>query len=254
MDINKIKEKKGKDKLVMLTCYDYQMAKILDSSEIDMILVGDSLGMVFKGEPNTRNVKIEEMLYHLRAVKRGVKRKPIILDMPFRSYETPEMAFENAKRFVEAGADGVKIEGNPAIVSHLVERGIKVMGHTGLLPQQYKKYRVVGKKDEERKRVMEESLQLEEAGAFAVVLESIPEELGKEITEKLKIPTIGIGAGRFCDGQVLVINDLLGMDPEFSPKYVKRYAQLHRIILDAVNRFSKDVKEKKYPDEKHIYR
>jgi len=254
MDINKIKSKKGVEKIVMLTCYDYQSAKILDKLGLDMILVGDSLGMVFKGEINTKNVTMEDMMYHIKAVRRGVKNTPIIGDMPIHSYDTPAKAFKNAQLFIDAGADGVKIEGNHyEIIKKLVKNSINVMGHIGLLPQSYKTYKVVGREEEEKISLINDAISIEKAGAFSVVLESMPENLGGKITNAVQIPTIGIGAGRYCDGQVLVINDLLGMDPDFHPKFVKRYLNLYQLISNSVNSFIKDVKEGNYPDSEHIY-
>ena len=254
MDINKIKSKKGVEKIVMLTCYDYQSAKILDKLGLDMILVGDSLGMVFKGEINTKNVTMEDMMYHIKAVRRGVKNTPIIGDMPIHSYDAPAKALKNAQLFIDAGADGVKIEGNHyEIIKELVKNSINVMGHIGLLPQSYKTYKVVGRKEEKKISLINDAVSTEKAGAFSIVLESIPESLGREITKCISIPTIGIGAGRYCDGQVLVINDLLGMDPDFHPKFVKRYLNLHQLISNSVNSFIKDVKEENYPDSEHIY-
>ena len=250
----KIVKKKNEGKIVMLTCYDYQMAKILDKTDIDMILVGDSLGMVIKGEKDTKNVTVEEVNYHLKAVRKGTKNKPVIADMPINSFKNREIALKNALIFINSGADGVKIEGNhPEIISFLVKNRINVMGHIGLLPQFYKKYKIVGKNKEERERLKKDALEIEKNGTFSVVLESIPESLGKEITEKLKIPTIGIGAGTCCDGQILVINDILGMDPEFSPRYVKKYLNLYDTINKAVKMFSQEVKDGKYPSKQYVY-
>jgi 3-methyl-2-oxobutanoate hydroxymethyltransferase len=247
--------KKGKEKIVMLTAYDYQIAKILDETDIDMILVGDSLGMVFQGHPNTKYVTMEHMIYHTEAVARGAKNTPIVGDMPINSYKTPDEAIKNAKLFLNAGAHAVKIEGNkPDIIRALLKEDIPVMGHVGLLPQWADKYRVRGREPDEAKKIYKDALELDSMGVFSIVLEAIPEELGKRITESVSVPTIGIGAGRYCDGQVLVINDLLGMDESFKPKFVKRYAYLNRIIKDAVMNFIKDVREGVFPDEEHIYK
>ncbi|MBN2017742.1 MAG: 3-methyl-2-oxobutanoate hydroxymethyltransferase [Candidatus Cloacimonetes bacterium] len=254
MNIQEIKEIKGKDKLVMITCYDFQMAKIFSSVGIDLILVGDSLGMVFQGDSTTKNVTMEQMLYHVESVSKGAGNIPIVGDMPIHSYGTKEIACENAHRFIEAGADAVKLEGYyPVTINYLVENCIPVQGHIGLLPQTYESFKVVGRKPKDHDRLLREAKEIEQAGAFTLVLESIPEQLGKEITESVSIPTIGIGAGRFCDGQVLVINDLLGMDPAFHPKFVKNYANLFTIISESVNAFKKDVKDGSYPQKEHVY-
>jgi len=252
--VNKIRSLKHKEKIVMLTCYDFQMAKIFSSVGIDIILVGDSLGMVFQGDSTTKNVSMEQMLYHVQAVAKGAGGLPIVGDMPIHSYEDKEIALENAQRFIEAGADAVKLEGYyPGTISYLVDHDVPVQGHIGLLPQTYESFKVVGRKAEEHDRLIAEAKDIEQAGAFTMVLESIPELLGKEITESIEIPTIGIGAGRFCDGQVLVVNDLLGMDPAFHPKFVKRYAYLFETISQSVSAFKQDVKNKTYPSKEHIY-
>jgi 3-methyl-2-oxobutanoate hydroxymethyltransferase len=251
MGLNNLK-KKGK--FVMLTAYDYQMAKILDETGIDLILVGDSLGMVVLGYQNTKSVTMDDMIHHTRAVARGTKNTPIIGDMPIDSYSTVEDALENAKQLLEAGAHGVKIEGNrPLIVEILVKEGIPVMGHVGLLPQSTDRFRLKGKKVMEAERILEDAIELDKMGVFAIVLECIPKSLAKKITETVNAPTIGIGAGIHCDGQVLVINDVLGFDEAFSPKYLKRYASIGREIRKAIVNFKDDVLNGKYPDEKHTY-
>lgn len=249
-----IREKKGKEKIIVLTAYDYQMAKILDEIGIDMILVGDSLGMVVQGYSDTKNVTMRDMLYHTRAVARGAKKTPIIGDMPINSYRTVKQALKNAKLFIENGAHGVKIEGNkPKIVRALIEAGIPVMGHVGLLPQTAESYRVRGKNPKEARKILKDAQQLDKLGVFSIVLECIPESLAKKITESINAPTIGIGAGKYCDGQVLVINDMLGFDEDFKPKYLKRYANLNRIIKEAVQKFKEEVYTGKYPDYEHTY-
>ena len=251
MSLNNLK-KKGK--FVMLTAYDYQMAKILDETGIDLILVGDSLGMVVLGYQNTKSVTMEDMIHHTRAVARGTKNTPIIGDMPIDSYNTVEDALENAKQLLEAGAHGVKIEGNrPLIVETLVKEGIPVMGHVGLLPQSTDRFRLKGKKAMEAERILDDAIELDKMGVFAIVLECIPKSLAKKITETVNASTIGIGAGIHCDGQVLVINDVLGFDEAFSPKYLKRYASIGREIRKAIVNFKDDVLNGKYPDEKHTY-
>jgi len=249
-----IRKKKGKEKIIVLTAYDYQMARILDEIGIDMILVGDSLGMVVQGYSDTKNVTMRDMLYHTRAVARGAKKTPIIGDMPINSYRTVKQALKNAKLFIENGAHGVKIEGNkPKIVRALIEAGIPVMGHVGLLPQTAESYRVRGKNPKEARKILKDAQQLDKLGVFSIVLECIPESLAKKITESVNAPTIGIGAGKYCDGQVLVINDMLGFDEDFKPKYLKRYANLNRIIKEAVQKFKEEVYTGKYPDYEHTY-
>jgi 3-methyl-2-oxobutanoate hydroxymethyltransferase len=250
----KIRQKKGREKIVMLTAYDFQMAKILDKVGIDLILVGDSSGMVVQGYNDTKSVTMTDMIYHVKAVARGAKNTPIIGDMPINSYNTVEDGLRNAERFLEAGAHGVKIEGNKAeVVRALISRGIPVMGHVGMLPQIAEAYRVKGKKPEEADQILRDAVDLDKLGVFSIVLECIPESLAKQITEMVKAPTIGIGAGKNCDGQVLVINDMLGLDESFKPKYVKTYASLSRIIADAVTGFKEEVCTCRYPDEEHTY-
>lgn len=245
---------KKKNKIVMLTAYDYQMAKILDETGIDMILVGDSLGMVVLGHRDTKSVTMEDMIHHTRAVARGAKNTPIIGDMPINSYNTVEEALKNARRFLEAGAHGVKIEGNRSkIVKALLNEGIPVMGHVGMLPQTAERYRLRGKEKAEAEKIFMDAVELDRRGVFTIVLECIPESLAQRITEIVKVPTIGIGAGKYCDGQVLVVNDMLGFDETFSPKYLKRYADLGTEIKKAVTKFKEEVLNETYPDEEHTY-
>lgn len=245
---------KKKNKIVMLTAYDYQMAKILDETGIDMILVGDSLGMVVLGHRDTKSVTMEDMIHHTRAVARGAKNTPIIGDMPINSYNTVEEALKNARRFLEAGAHGVKIEGNRSkIVKALLNEGIPVMGHVGMLPQTAERYRLRGKEKAEAEKIFMDAVELDRRGVFTIVLECIPESLAQRITETVKVPTIGIGAGKYCDGQVLVVNDMLGFDETFSPKYLKRYADLGTEIKKAVTKFKEEVLNETYPDEEHTY-
>jgi 3-methyl-2-oxobutanoate hydroxymethyltransferase len=254
MKLDELRMKKGKEKIIMLTAYDYQMAKILDEAGIDLILVGDSLGMVIQGHTDTKSVTMEDMIYHTRAVARGAKNTPIVGDMPINSDRTVEDALKNAKRFLEAGAHGVKIEGNKSrVVKALLDAGIPVMGHVGLLPQTAERYRVKGKQPEEAQKIFSDALALDKLGVFSIVLECMPESLAKRITEAVRAPTIGIGAGKYCDGQVLVINDMLGFDESFAPKYLKRYANLNKIIKEAVARFEEEVSRGIYPDKEHTY-
>jgi len=217
-------------------------------------LVGDSLGMVVQGHTDTKSVTMEDILYHTRAVARGAKKTSIIGDMPINSDKTVEDALKNAQRFLEAGAQGVKIEGNKSeVIEALINEGIPVMGHVGLLPQTASSYRLKGKQPDEAEKIFQDALEIDKLGVFAIVLESIPESLAKKITEAVGTPTIGIGAGKYCDGQVLVINDMLGLDLSFNPKYLKRYANLNQIIKEAVQSFKHEVQTGKYPDKEHTY-
>lgn len=249
-----IERKKGKEKVIVLTAYDFQIAKILDEMHIDLILVGDSLGMVVQGHLDTKHVTIWDMIYHTKAVVRGVKNTPIIGDMPIDSYCTVEDAVKNARKFLRAGAGGVKIEGNkPKVVKALLKAGIPTMGHVGMLPQTAGSYRLRGKTSEEAEKILQDAVELDDCGVFSIVLECIPENLARRITKRVKVPTIGIGAGKYCDGQVLVINDMLGLDDQFRPKYVKRYASLNTVVKNAVGKFREEVLAGKYPDEEHTY-
>ncbi|MEO0115504.1 MAG: 3-methyl-2-oxobutanoate hydroxymethyltransferase [candidate division WOR-3 bacterium] len=254
MKLDELKAKKGKDKIVMLTAYDYQMAKILDQTGIDLILVGDSLGMVVLGYPDTKKVTLRAMLYHTEAVVRGVSKIPVIGDMPINTCKSPAVALRNAKAFIKAGAAGVKVEGyRPAVIRRLIANSIPVMGHLGLLPQTAPKYRLVGKTRKEAERILKEAKELAKLGVFSIVLECIPAALAKRITESVSVPTIGIGAGKYCDGQVLVINDLLGLDEDFKPKFVKRFANLASVIKQAVIDFKEAVKAGVFPNAEHSY-
>lgn len=254
MKLDNLREKKAKEKIVMLTAYDYQMAKLLDKTGIDLILVGDSLGMVVRGYPNTKKVTMRNMLYHIEAVARGSKQVPVIGDMPINTCQTPAIALKNAKAFIKAGAIGVKVEGClPAVIKKLISNSIPVMGHVGLLPQTAPKYQLVGKTKKEAERILQDAMGLDKLGVFSIVLECIPSGLARRITESVTVPTIGIGAGKYCDGQVLVINDLLGMDEDFHPKFVKRFANLSPMIKQAVINFRDEVKQGSFPDEEHAY-
>ncbi|MGB9763977.1 MAG: 3-methyl-2-oxobutanoate hydroxymethyltransferase [Candidatus Saccharicenans sp.] len=254
--------KKQKKKITVLTAYDYPTARILDECGLDILLVGDSLGMVVLGYENTLPVTMEEMIHHTKAVARARKRAMVIGDMPYLSFHlSPAEAVRNAARFLkEAGADGIKLEGASRqrlqIVEALVEAEIPVMGHVGLTPQSVRKiggFKVQGTDEEQAEAVFRGALELEKAGAFAVVLESVPQELAKEITATLKIPTIGIGAGPDCDGQVLVVNDMLGLTSGYLPCFVKKYAELEQQISQAVGQYLMEVREGIYPEDQHCY-
>ncbi|MQC27264.1 MAG: 3-methyl-2-oxobutanoate hydroxymethyltransferase [Chloroflexi bacterium] len=252
-------KKRSGEPITMLTAYDYPTALAVDRAGIDSILVGDSLGMVVLGYENTLPVTMADMLHHCRAVARGAQYALLIGDMPFMSYQVSvEQAVANAGRFLqEAGMDAVKLEGGrerAEAVRQIVAAGIPVMGHLGLTPQsvhQLGGWRSQGRTATAAKRLLEDALALEEAGAFSVVLESVPDRLAGLISEKLSIPTIGIGAGLACDGQVLVTHDLLGLFDRFTPKFVKQYAQLHAVMGEALTDFKEDVEAKTFPGEEH---
>ena len=260
--INEVKQMKQKgEKITMLTAYDYSTAKIIDEVGIPLILVGDSLGMVVLGYESTIPVTMEEMLHHTKAVVRGTKRAMVIGDMPFMTYHISiEDALRNAARFIqEGGAQAVKLEGGVTVaekVRNIVSCGIPVMGHIGFTPQsihQLGGYKVQGKTEETVARLLEDARALEEAGVFAIVLETVPTPLATLITQSVSIPTIGIGAGIGCDGQVQVINDILGSFADFVPKHAKQYAKLADIIRAAVTEYDNEVKAGSFPTEEQSF-
>ena len=245
----------------MLTAYDYSTAKVLDEAEIDGILVGDSLAMVALGYENTYNITIDEMLIFIKAVARGAKNSFIIGDMPFMSYNlSVEQGLENAGKMIAAGANAVKIEGCNehilALTKRLVESGIPVLAHLGLTPQLLNTlggYKIQGKSFEAVETILESAKKLEEAGAFAVVLELLPAESAEYITKHLDIPTIGIGAGVGCSGQIVVTDDILGKFTDFAPKFVKRFANLHDVVLEGVRKYTQEVKDLEFPSKKESF-
>lgn len=252
---------KNKKKLVMVTAYDYSMARLVDRCEVDMVLVGDSLGMVSLGHEDTLSVGMKEMLHHAMAVSRGVKKALVVADMPFMSYQAGvSRAVLNAGRFLkEARAGAVKIEGGTSVIPQvkaMVEAGIPVTGHLGLTPQSiamFGGFKVQGR-GASRGIILSQARQLEEAGCFCLVLEAIPPSLAEEITKSISIPTIGIGAGPCCDGQVLVINDLLGMNDDFTPRFVKKYSDLSSMIRQAVSAYASEVRSGVFPGSEHCYK
>lgn len=250
MDIQKIKSMKGKEAITVLTCYGYPMARVLEEMGIDIILVGDSLGNVVLGYDTTKEVTVNDMVRHTGAVRRGAVSGFIVSDMPYKSDESVEMAVKNANLLMDNGADAVKVEGKPDICKALVSAGIAVMGHIGHLPQTAEKP-VVHKDFNE---LFKQAEALQNAGCFAIVLEMVQSDIAKKITDFLTIPTIGIGAGPYCDGQVLVINDILGMYDNFKPKFVKRYAHINDDIRRAVKAYKKDVKTGEFPGEKYSFK
>jgi len=255
------RKKEAGEKITMLTAYDYPMAKLIDSAGIDAVLVGDSVGMVVLGYDSTASVTMDEMIHHAKAVKKGITNSFLIGDMPFMSYQTSNnKAIRNAGRFVkEAECSAVKVEGGTEIVPRvkaIIGAGIPVLGHIGLTPQSATKlggYRVQGKDASSKKRIEKDALDLEKAGCFAVVLECVPKDLAKEISLKLTIPTIGIGAGPDCDGQVLVTHDMVGYFDKFVPKFVKRYTKIGEMITGAVEAFKEETEKGSFPDEKHSF-
>lgn len=254
-------KKQSKERLTMLTAYDYLTAKAVDGAGIDSILVGDSLGMVVLGYENTLPVTMEDMIHHCKAVSRGASRALLIGDMPFMSYQvSTEEAVRNAGRFLqEAGMDAVKLEGGRErldAVRAIIGSGIPVLAHLGLTPQsvhQLGGFRVQGTTADTAKIIVEDALLLEEAGCFGVVLESVPDRVADYISQRLKMPTIGIGAGKGCDGQVLVTHDLLGLFEKFTPKFVKQYAVLHKDISQALMAYHNEVKQGMFPAQEHSF-
>ncbi|MBJ6764795.1 3-methyl-2-oxobutanoate hydroxymethyltransferase [Myxococcaceae bacterium JPH2] len=249
-------------KICMVTAYDATFARILDDAGADVLLVGDSLGMVIQGHDSTLPVTMDQMVYHCAAVSRGARRAHVVGDLPFMSYQvSPQEAVRNAGRLVsEGGVGSIKLEGGAEFadtVRAIVRASIPVMGHLGLTPQSVHRmggYVVQGRDEDAARKLLEDALALEEAGAYSLVLEGVPLEVARTITQSLKIPVIGIGAGRYCDGQVLVCYDLLGMNPDFKPKFVKRFANLYGAITEATGTFFSEVRQGTFPDEDHSFK
>ena len=253
--------KDSNEKIAMLTAYDYSTAQVLDKAEIDGILVGDSLAMVALGYENTYNITIDEMLIFVKAVSRGAKNSFIVGDMPFMSYNlSVEQGLENASKMIKAGANGIKLEGCNehilTLIRRCVESGIPVLGHLGFTPQLMNTiggHKIQGKTADNIEIILESAKKLEEAGCFGIVLELMPAESAKYITENLKIPTIGIGGGKYCSGQIVVTDDILGKFTDFTPKFIKKYANLSETMLSGVENYKKDVKEGLFPTEKESF-
>ncbi|MHA3775044.1 3-methyl-2-oxobutanoate hydroxymethyltransferase [Verrucomicrobiota bacterium sgz303538] len=241
------------EKIVVLTAYDHPTARLLEESEVDLLLVGDSVGMVVLGYPDTTMVTMDEMLHHTRAVARGVERTPVLADLPIASYDTPEQALVNAGRLIEAGADAVKLEGGASHVPQieaLVSAGIPVMAHIGMMPQHVREeggYRIKGKTPEEVERLLADARAVEKAGAWGILLELVRPAVAQQVSDTVKIPTIGIGSGPGCDGQVIVTPDLVGAFPWFVPRFVQPKAQVAKTIKEAAQGFVRDVKNLEYP-------
>jgi 3-methyl-2-oxobutanoate hydroxymethyltransferase len=254
--------KQSGQKICMVTAYDATFARILDDAGADVMLVGDSLGMVVQGHDSTLPVTMDQMVYHCAAVTRGARRAHVVGDLPFMSYQVSvEAAVRNAGRLVsEGGVGSVKLEGGAEfadVISAITRASIPVMGHLGLTPQSVHKmggYVVQGRDEDAARKILEDAIALERAGCYALVLEGVPLELARQISQRLSIPTIGIGAGKYCDGQVLVCYDLLGMNPDFKPKFVKRYGNLHGSITEAAGTFFSEVRAGSFPDEEHSFK
>ncbi len=257
MTVRYFLESKGKRRIAMITAYDYPTAKLVDEAGVDGILVGDSLGMVVLGYESTIPVTLTEMLVHVAAVARARPKALIVADMPFMTYETsPKDALKNASKLIRAGAEAVKPEGGQEIVKiieRLIKAGIPVMGHIGLNPQRVLTlggFRMMGRSEEQRRKILEDAKALEEAGAFAIVIEFVPAGLAREVTESVKIPTICIGAGPYCDGQILVLHDVIGLS-EKPPSFAKKYADVASMIRSAVSNYVSEVKEGKFPSPEY---
>ena len=254
--IKKIINKKNKSPIVCLTAYSKNIAKITDKY-CDIILVGDSLGMVLYGMKNTRNVKIETMILHAKTVKKFSKKSIVVMDMPYKTYTDKFVAYQNARRALKiTKCDAIKLEGGEDIVeiiTYLSKKGIPVMGHIGLMPQTASNFKVKGKNNIEKKNIYKDAMAVSKSGAFAIIIECVVESLVKKITKNVSIPTIGIGASKHCDGQILVTEDMLGLS-DFSPKFVKRYSNLNNDIERCVKNYAKDVKMKRFPNYKNAYK
>lgn len=260
MTVPEFQNKKGKQKLVVVTAYDALFTRIIEQAGIDVILVGDSLGVVVQGKPDTLSVTMDDMVYHTRLVAQSRQQALVIADMPFMSYQvSEERAIHNAGRLIQAGAMAVKLEGGGAMVDRvrsLTTVGIPVMGHLGMTPQSVNRfggYKVQGRETTQADALLNDAKALEAAGAFALVLEAVPATVAQSITQAVSIPTIGIGAGPHCDGQVLVLYDLLGLFDEFVPKFVKPYAHLKADALQALRRFKEEVECQKFPTDQESY-
>jgi len=254
--INKILNKKNKTPIACLSAYTKDIAQIVDR-HCDIILVGDSLGMVLYGMKSTRGVKLETMILHAKAVKQSTTRSLVVFDMPYKTYSNKFNAYKNVKKIMKlTKCDAVKLEGGKKIINivkYLTSKGIPVMGHIGLLPQSSSSFKVKGKSLNQRKTIFEDAMLLSKAGVFSIILECVVEDLAKLITKSVSIPTIGIGASKYCDGQILVINDMLGLS-SFYPKFVKRYSNLKKIIENSIKRYVRDVKHSRFPNTKNSYK
>ena len=254
--VKKILNKKNKIPITCLTAYSKTTAEIVDKY-CDIILVGDSLGMVLHGMKTTREVKLETMILHGKTVKTFAKKSLVVFDMPYKTYTNKSIAYKNAKKVIKlTKCDAIKLEGGKKIskiIKYLVSRGIPVMGHVGLLPQSATNFKLKGKNFAQKKKILEDAIAVSKSGVFAMVIECVVENLAREITKSVSVPTIGIGASKYCDGQILVIDDMLGLS-DFFPKFVKQYSNLRKIIDKCVKNYVKDVKTRKFPSSKNVYK
>ena len=254
--IRKILNKKNKKPIICLSAYSKIIAKIADKY-CDIILVGDSLGMVLYGMKSTREVTLEDMIRHGKTVRKSVKKSLVVIDMPYKTYTNKINAYKNAKKIIKyTKCDAVKLEGGKEIkeiIEYLVKKGIKVMGHVGLLPQSAKQYKLKGKNFYQKKKILQDAKEVSNSGVFAIVVELVVENLAKEITKNIPVPTIGIGASKFCDGQVLVADDMLGFS-NFSPKFVKQYSNLKKVIEKSIKNYARDVTSRRFPSSRNVYK
>jgi 3-methyl-2-oxobutanoate hydroxymethyltransferase len=254
--IKKISKSKNKNPIICLTAYTKIIAQIADKY-CDIILVGDSLGMVLYGMKSTREVKLETMILHAKAVKNSAKKSLVVFDMPFKTYTNKFVAYRNAVRVLKlTKCDAIKIEGGKEIsntIRYLTSKGISVMGHIGLLPQTSNNFKAKGKNFLQKEKILKDAISVSNSGAFAIVLECIIEKLAKKVTKTISVPTIGIGASKYCDGQILVTEDMLGLT-DFSPRFVKQYSNLRKVIEKSIKNYSKDVKIRKFPSYKNVYK
>mgnify|MGYP001287040554 CR=1 FL=1 len=256
ISIQTIREKKNKQPITCLTSYSKTIAEIVDKY-CDIILVGDSVGMVLYGMKNTKKVTLNTMIAHAKSVRLGAKRSLVVVDMPFKTYNSKRVAYKNAKKIIKmTKCDAVKLEGGSnisGIVRYLVNKGINVMGHVGLLPQYVSSYKIRGKSINQKKNILSDAVALSNSGAFAIVIECVVESLAKKITHMVSVPTIGIGASKHCDGQILVIDDMIGLS-DFRPRFVRQYSKVKKVIEDSVRSYSRDVKQKRFPSFHNVYR
>tara|TARA_Y100000590_G_scaffold372209_1_gene435121 strand:+ start:718 stop:1497 length:780 start_codon:yes stop_codon:yes gene_type:complete len=254
--IKKILKKKNKTPIICLTAYSKSIAQIAEKY-CDIILVGDSLGMVLYGMKSTKEVKIETMILHCKTVKKFAKKSLVVFDMPYGTYKNKSLAYKNAKKIIKlTKCDAIKLEGGKKIVDiikYLVKKRIPVMGHIGLLPQTSSNYKVKGKNFIQKKQILNDAISISNSGVFAIVLECVVEELAKIVTKSVPVPTIGIGASKYCDGQILVTDDMIGLSDHF-PKFVKKYSNIKKIIEKSINNYAKDVKKRKFPYNKNVYK
>ena len=254
--IKNILEKKGKEPITCLTAYSKPMAEIIDKY-CDIILVGDSVGMVLYGMKTTREVKIETLILHGKAVKNSAKRSFVVFDMPHKTYSNKFIAYKNVKKVMKSTkCDAVKLEGGRKIVNiikYLTKKGIPVMGHIGLLPQSSKVFKLKGKNLIQKKQILQDAMALSDSGVFAIVVECVVESLAKKITNNISVPTIGIGASKYCDGQILVTDDMIGLS-DFSPRFVKKYSNVKKIIEKSVKNYCNDVKRRRFPSSQNVYK